>query len=194
MAQQVQFFSGKIGNNVGNGEKAGNQDFPLFSKNLFQSSAKLRTEWLRVEFFTSCRAPFEQELFNLKVALQILGRKFYKKSSLYSQRILIFIHKTPVVKNHLTTGEITELLRPRLTPTGILVYFYMSSLLIYILEIHRRKFQTSDEDIMEKKMFVILWNLSVISLLIFPQCFFFFFYFFISGAKSKKSLRGYVAF
>ena len=31
------------------------------------------------------------------------------------------------------------------------VYFYMSSSLIYILEIHRRKFQTlvSDEDIME---------------------------------------------
>ena len=36
----------------------------------------------------------------------------------------------------------------------------------------------SDEHIMEKNyMFVVLWNLSVISHLIFPQCFFFFFNF-----------------
>ena len=48
----------------------------------------------------------------------------------------------------------------------------------------------SDEDIMENKyMFVMLWNLSVISHLIFPQC-----HLFISGAKSKNNLRGYVAF
>ena len=46
---------------------------------------------------------------------------------------MIFIHKTPVVENHPTTGEIRELERPRLTPTGISVCFYMSSLLIYIL-------------------------------------------------------------
>ena len=44
----------------------------------------------------------------LKVALQIVGRKFYKiteKSSLYSQSRLIFIHKTPVVESHPTTRE-----------------------------------------------------------------------------------------
>ena len=82
---------------------------------------------------------------DLKVALQILGRKFYKntkKTSLYSHSLLIFIHKTPVVENHPTTRENRELLRPRSTPTGITVYFYMSISLIYILEIHRRKFQT----------------------------------------------------
>ena len=81
----------------------------------------------------------------LKMALQILKRKFYKnteKSSLYSQSLLIFIHITPVVENHPTTGEIRELLRPRLIPTRITVYFYMNSSLIYILEKHRRKFQT----------------------------------------------------
>ena len=79
----------------------------------------------------------------LKLVLQILGRKFYKntkKPSLYSEGLLIFIHKTPAVENHLTTREIRELLRPRSTPTGINVYFYMSSSLIYIQEIHRRKF------------------------------------------------------
>ena len=78
----------------------------------------------------------------LKVAVQILGRKFYKKtekSSLYSQSLLIFTHKTAVVENHPTTREIRELLRPRSTPTGITVYFYMNSSLIYILE---KKFQT----------------------------------------------------
>ena len=82
---------------------------------------------------------------SLKVALQILGRKFYKntnKSSLYSQSLLIFIHKTPVVENHLTTGEIRELLRPRSTPTGNTVYVYMSSPLMYIMQIHGRKFRT----------------------------------------------------
>ena len=41
----------------------------------------------------------------------------------------------------------------------------------------------SDEDIMENNnMFVILWNLSIISHLIFPQSFFF-----ISGAKSENN-------
>ena len=81
----------------------------------------------------------------LKVALQILGRKIYKntkKSSLYSKGLLIFIYKTPAVENHPTTGEIRELLRPRSTPTGITVYFYMSSSLIFILEILTKKFQT----------------------------------------------------
>ena len=42
----------------------------------------------------------------------------------------------------------------------------------------------ADEDIMENNyMFVMLWNLSVISHLIFSQCFFL-----ISGAKSKNDL------
>ena len=85
-------------------------------------------------------------LYSLKAALQILGRKFYKnttKSSLYSQGLLIFIHKTLLVENHPTTGEIKELLQPRSTQTGIMVYFYMSSSLIYILEIHRRSFKHS---------------------------------------------------
>ena len=80
-----------------------------------------------------------------QVALQILGRKFYentKKSSLYAQSLLIFIHETRVVENHPTTGEIRKLLRRRSTPTGIAVYFYMSSSLIFILELHRRNLQT----------------------------------------------------
>ena len=38
-------------------------------------------------------------------------------------------------------------------------------------------------------MFVILWNLSVISLMDIPTMFIF-----ISSAKSKNNLRGYVAF
>ena len=111
------------------------------------------------------------------MALQILGQKFYKntkKSSLYSQSLLFFIRKTPVVKNHPTTGEIRELLRLGSTPTGITTYLYMSSSLIYILEIHRESFKYSvDEDIIENNyMFVMLWNLSDISHLIFPQRFF----------------------
>ena len=78
------------------------------------------------------------------------------------------------------------------TPMGSMVYFYMSSSFIYTLKIHRRSFKhilAFDEDIMENNyMFVMLWNLSVISHWIFLQ------YFFISGAKSKNNLRGYIAF
>ena len=58
-------------------------------------------------------------LFLLKVALQILGQKFYKntvKSSLYFQSLLILIRKTPVVESHRTTREIRDLLKPRLNP------------------------------------------------------------------------------
>ena len=68
---------------------------------------------------------------SLKVALQILGRKFYKntkKSSLYSQSLLIFIHKTPVVERHPITREIRDLLWPRSTQMGNTVYFYMSNI------------------------------------------------------------------
>ena len=50
-------------------------------------------------------------------------QKYKKKSSLYSQSLLIFIHNTPVVENHPTTREIRDLLRPRSTPTGITLYF-----------------------------------------------------------------------
>ena len=50
----------------------------------------------------------------------------------------------------------------------------------------------SDEKIIENNYtFVMLWNLSVISHLILPQCSVFFF---ISSAKPKNNLRGYVAF
>ena len=68
----------------------------------------------------------------LQVALQILGRKFYKntkKSSLYSQSLLIFIHRTPVVEKYPITREIRDLLWPKSTPTGNTVYFYTSNLL-----------------------------------------------------------------
>ena len=50
-------------------------------------------------------------MFVLKVALQILGWKFYKnakKSPLYSQIHLIFIHKTSVVDNHPTAQVDTD--------------------------------------------------------------------------------------
>ena len=74
----------------------------------------------------------------LKVALQILERKFYKntkKSSLNSKGLLIFINKTPVAESHPTAIErLRDLLWPRSTPTGNTIYFYMSSSFIYILK------------------------------------------------------------
>ena len=73
---------------------------------------------------------FDSSTSGLKVALQILGRKFYKnskKSSLYSQSLLIFIHRTPIVERHPITREIRGLLWPRSTPVGNIVYLYISS-------------------------------------------------------------------
>ena len=57
----------------------------------------------------------------LKVALQILGRKFYKntkKSSLYSQSLLIFIHRTPVVERHPITREIKRFKMAQVNTNG----------------------------------------------------------------------------
>ena len=83
---------------------------------------------------------------DLKMALQILGRKFYKntkKPSLYSQSLLIFIHRTSVVERHPIRREIRDLLWPISTTTRNTVYFYMSSSFIYTLKIHRRSFNHS---------------------------------------------------
>ena len=49
--------------------------------------------------------------------------KILKKLSKYSQSLLIFLHKTPLVENNLKTREIRDLLQPRSTPTGNMVYF-----------------------------------------------------------------------
>ena len=132
----------------------------------------------------------------LKVALQILGRQFYKntkKSSLYSESLIILIHKAPIAENHSTTREIRDLLQARSTPTGNPFYFYMSNSLIYIPEMYRRSFKHSIRRrhygkwlhacyVMEFKR-----HKSLANHLTFPQCFFFIL------AGNRKLLRGYVA-
>ena len=82
-----------------------------------------------------------------------------EKSSLYSQSLLVFIHKTPVVETHPTTREIRDLLR-----TGR-----------HQQETDKASNIAFDEDIMENNyMFVMmLRNLSVISHWVFPQFFFY---------------------
>ena len=75
---------------------------------------------------------------SFKLVFQILGRKFYKntkKSSLYSKSLLIFIHRTPLVKRHPITRVIRDLLWPMSTPMRNTVYFYVSSSFIYTLKI-----------------------------------------------------------
>ena len=114
------------------------------------------------------------------MALQIFGRKLYKntkKSSLYPQSLSIFIHKTPVVENHPTTGEITEITTAQVDTDGNHSLF-LHEQLVYLHTGNKQKKVSniaSDEDIMEN-MFVILWNLSVISHVIFPQCSIFYFW------------------
>ena len=65
-----------------------------------------------------CKIPSYQ---TFKVALQILGRKFYKitkKSSLYSQSILIFIHRTPVDERHPITRQTSTNFAAKLQQKG----------------------------------------------------------------------------
>ena len=60
----------------------------------------------------------------LKVAFQILGGKFYKntkKSSLYSQSLLILIHRTSVVERHPIRRAIRDLLWP-MSPTCLFLH------------------------------------------------------------------------
>ena len=76
------------------------------------------------------------EMLLLKVALQILRRDIYintKNSSLYSQSLLIFIHKSPVVESH-PTSKIRDLLRPRSTP-GLFLHEQL-------IHLHTEKTQT----------------------------------------------------
>ena len=126
-------------NTVQKRKNACNQHFLLFSPAMFSI---LKTEFIIVIATLNLLSSNA-----LKVAHQILGRKFYKntkKSSLYSQSLLNFIHKTLVVKRHLITREeIKDLLWSRSTPMGNTVYFYMSSMFIGTLKIHRRSFKHS---------------------------------------------------
>ena len=121
-----------------------------------------------------------------RLIVQRFNNFFFFLKTLYRARLFLMPHRKKIFRtdifpfstmffaNYPTTREIRDLLRPRSTPTGNTVYFYMSSSLIYILEIHRGSSNiASDEDIMEKNyMFVMLSNLSVISHLLFPQCLF----------------------
>ena len=68
-----------------------------------------------------------------------------------------FPDKNPV--NYPTAKEMRDLLRPKSKPMGNAFYFYISSLLIYRLKIHKATNIASDEHIMENNyMFVMLWN------------------------------------
>ena len=101
-------------------------------------------------------------LSKLKGGPSDLGTKTlqkYKKIILVLPKPFIFIHETPVVENHLTTGEIRELLRRRSTPTGITVYFLHEHLAHLNTENTQMKVSNiaSYEDIMENDyMFVML--------------------------------------
>ena len=139
---------------VGKGEIACCEQFLLFpqcfQKRCFPGVSKgvIVWEWVNVFCFRFCFFDSQSKHFpiSLKVALQIMGRKFYKstiKASLYSQSLLIFTHKTPAAESHPTTRQIRDLLWPRLTPMGITDYLYLSSALIYRLKIHRRSFKHS---------------------------------------------------
>ena len=172
-----------------------------------RQNAALCANGLKEPYFSNQHGLLVVLKFNstLKVALQIFGRKFYKKNtkkktSLYSQSLLIFILKTLVVESHPTTRKLDIYYgqgRHRRETQSFFTWAARS----FTYEVPRTentqaKLQTwriaSNVDMMENNfMVVMLENLSVISHCIFPQCFFFF----ISGAKSKNNLRCfYVAF
>ena len=111
-----------------------------------------------------------------KVALQILGQKFYKntkKLPVYSQSLLIFIHNIPVVESHLTT---TTKITTAQVDTDRNYGLFLHEQLAHLQTGNTQKVSNiaSDEDIRENTyLFVMLRNLSVISHFIFRQCYFF---------------------
>ena len=115
----------------------------------------------------------------LKVALQILGQKFYKitkKSSSYSQSLVLFIHKTTVVENHPTTRETRDLLRPRSRHRREIqsIFTWAVRSFTYWKYTDEASNIASDEEIIENDYtFVMLSNLRIISHLIFHNAFFF---------------------
>ena len=92
--QNLKFLSQSVENNNGNREKDSNQQpyfllIPVFSKYLYFKSTNKH-----FLLFKQC--------FPTVSIFQIFGRKFCKntkKSSIYSQSLLIFIHRTPAVKD-----------------------------------------------------------------------------------------------
>ena len=69
-------------------------------------------------------------------------------------------------------GIIRDLLWSRLTPTGISLFLHEQFVHLHTGNTQRKVSNiASDEDIVENNYtFVLLWNLNVISHLIFPQC------------------------
>ena len=95
------------------------------------------------------------------MALQIFGRKLYKnikKNILLLPSLIIFIHKTPVIENDPTTGEIRELLQPRLTPMGITIFFVHEQLAHLHTGNTQKKVSNiaSDENIMENNYMIVM--------------------------------------
>ena len=84
------------------------------------------------------------------------GTRILQKSSLYSQSLLIFIHKIPVVET-IRQQENLEIYYGPGRHRQETVYFYMSSSLIYILEIHKASNIAYDEDInMENNYMLVM--------------------------------------
>ena len=95
------------------------------------------------------------------MALQIFGRKLYKnikKNILLLPSLIIFIHKTPVIENNLTTGEIRELLKPRSTPDGNHNLFLHEQLAHLHTGNTQKKVSNiaSDENIMENNYMIVM--------------------------------------
>ena len=109
-----------------------------------------------------------------------LGKKILqntKKLSIYSKSLLIFIHKTPLVEHHPTNGEIKRITTTQIDTNGIHDLFVHAQLAHLHTGNTQKKVSdiASDEDVMQNNnIFVMLWNLSFISHLIFLQCFIWF--------------------
>ena len=83
---------------------------------------------------------------------------------------MIFIHKTLVVKSHPKTRAIRELLGPRSTPGKHGLFLHEQIAHLHAGNTQQKVLKiVSDEDIIENNdMFVMFWNLSVISHLFYP--------------------------
>ena len=84
--------------------------------------------------------------------------KIKKKNILLLPSLIIFIHKTPVIENHQTTGEIRELLQLRSTLDGNHNLFLHEQLAHLHTGNTQKKVSNiaSDENIMENNYMIVM--------------------------------------
>ena len=134
-------------------------DFKLFTE--FRKKKIDQKTWLLWKTYFPLMVQSKIFISILITSLQIFGRKFYKntKNNLCTPKaFLIFIHKTPVVENHVTTREIRRVVLAQVDTYGNHCLFLHEQLAHLHAGNTQRKVShiASDEDIVENNYIFVI--------------------------------------